>query len=234
MRVELADFVQGAIDARGIVVIIDVFRAFSTVCYCFAQGVEKVIPVGDVAYARALGHEKPGAVLVGERHGKKLDGFNFGNSPTEICDAELGGKTIIQTTHSGTQGLVKATHAEELLTGAFVNARATCEYIRSRSPELVTLVRMGLKAKTPSDEDNLCADYLASLLLGKEFEVNEIEPALSRSPFSYRFFDPAKPWNPPRDFELCLRINAFDFYVQARRDEKGGLYLCKNGEIATG
>ena len=230
MRVEKTDFVDGAKVARGIVVIIDVFRAFSTACYGFARGVEKIYPVGDVADALALGREKAGAILVGERHGRKLEGFDYGNSPTELYDVELCGKPIILTTHSGTQGLVNALQAEELLTGAFVNAKATCDYIRRKSPDLVTLVRMGLKAETASDEDNLCADYLESLLLGGEFNVSSIEATLRKSPFAERFFDPAKPWNPPRDFELCLKIDIFDFFIKAQRDEEGRLYLAHHGQ----
>ena len=225
MRVEKSDFVQGARTARGIVVIIDVFRAFSTACYAFARGVEKIYPVGDVADALALSREKRGAILVGERHGKKLEGFDFGNSPSEIFDVELQGKTIILTTHSGTQGLVNALRAEELLTGAFVNARATCDYIRSKLPDQVTLVKMGLGAEIASDEDNLCAEYLESLLLGREFDVSSIEPTLRKSSFAERFFDPAKPWNPPRDFELCLKTDIFDFFIKAHRDEEGRLYM---------
>ncbi len=225
MRIEKTDFVAGASGARGIVVVIDVFRAFTTACYCFAKGVEKIIPVGEIENAVTLGREIEGAILIGEREGKRLAGFDYGNSPTEIVDADLVGKIIIQTTHSGTQGLVKAALAEELFTGAFVNAQATCTYIKSRSPELVTLVRMGLGAKVASDEDNLCADYLESLLLGTKFNVDTIEPTLRKSSFSERFFDPTKPWNPPSDFTHCLRINAFDFAIQAATDENGRLFL---------
>ncbi len=230
MRVEKTDFVEGARSARGIVVIIDVFRAFSTACYGFTRGVKRIYPVGEVAEALALGRKMRGAILVGERHGRKLEGFNFGNSPSELFNAELSGKTIIQTTHSGTQGLVNALHAEDLLTGAFVNAKATCDYIRKRSPVCVTLVRMGLQAKIASDEDSLCADYLESLLLNKEFDVSSIEPTLRKSPFSERFFNPAKPWNPPRDFELCLKTNTFEFFIQAHRDKDGRLYLAHHGK----
>jgi 2-phosphosulfolactate phosphatase len=137
----------------------------------------------------------------------------------------LRAKTIIHTTHAGTQGLVNAEHATELLTGAFVNAKATADYIRSKSPALVTLVRMGLEAATSSDEDNLCADYLENLLMDNDFDASVIEPTLRKSPFAARFFDPAKPWNPPSDFELCLNIDAFDFAIKADTNEKGRLSL---------
>lgn len=227
MRVEKTDFIEGAKNARGVVVIIDVFRAFSTACYCFKSGAGKIIAVGAVEDAVALREEIDGAVLIGERQGKKLLGFDFGNSPTEINSTDLRAKTIIHTTHAGTQGLVNAVHATELLTGAFVNATATVNYIKGKSPELVTLVRMGLEATIPSDEDNLCAEYLESLLVGGDFDESIIEPTLRKSSFAARFFDPEKPWNPPGDFELCLKVNAFDFVIKADVGEKGRVTLRK-------
>lgn len=144
MNVEKTSFVAGSKNAKGIVVIIDVFRAFSVACYCFEQGVSKVIPVGDIEDAHKLALVMTDSILVGERHGIKLPGFDYGNSPTEILAGNVSGKTVIHTTHSGTQGIVNAVNADEVLTGALVNARATADYIKSRKPKQVTLVRMGL------------------------------------------------------------------------------------------
>ena len=125
MKIKTYDFVEGARKARGIVVIIDVFRAFSTACYAFANGAESINAVGEVNKARELKSKHPDWVIIGERGGKKIEGFDYGNSPTEIKDVDFRGKTLILTTHSGTQGLVNATSSERLLTGSFVNARAT-------------------------------------------------------------------------------------------------------------
>jgi len=227
IKVEKTDFISGAEQAKGIVVIIDVFRAFSVACYCFQRGAERIYPVGEIAEAVSLHREIPGSVLVGERYGKKLDGFDFGNSPSEITRADLHSKVVVHTTHAGTQGLVNAVCADELLTGAFVNAGATVAYIKGKSPQLVTLVRMGLNAEISSDEDNLCADYLESLLLKNEFDVDEVRGKLAKSPFAERFFDPAKPWNPSTDFDLCLAINTFDFAICSTVDEQGRLFLSK-------
>ena len=225
LRVEKTDFVSGATEAQGIVVIIDVFRAFSVACYCFEQGARAIYPVAEIDTALALRKELTGAVLVGERYGKKLPGFDFGNSPTEIREADLTGKVVVQTTHAGTQGVANAHHAEEIVTGSFVNARATANYIRSQAPELVTLVRMGLNAEIPSDEDNLCADYLESLLIGADFCLKTMERTLRESPFSERFFDPAKPWNPPTDFEFCLAANRYSRAIGSTFDKQGRLLL---------
>jgi 2-phosphosulfolactate phosphatase len=227
MKVKKTDFVEGATGAKGIVVIIDVFRAFSVACYCFQRGVDRIYPVGEIEEAVALSRQIPGSVLVGERYGKKLDGFDFGNSPTEIVAAELHAKVVVHTTHAGTQGLVNALSADELLTGAFVNAAATAQYIRERSPQVVTLVRMGLNGEISSDEDNLCADYLESLLLNNDFDSCKVREKLAKSSFSERFFDPAKPWSPASDFDLCLALNTFEFAIVAGLDEQGRLFLSK-------
>ena len=216
MKIELFDFVEGASKARGIVVIIDVFRAFSTACYAFANGAASIIAVGEVNKALELKSYHSDWVLIGERGGKKLEGFDYGNSPTEIKDVDFQGKTLILTTHSGTQGLVNATSSEKLMTGSFVNAKATARHIISMVPSEVNLVRMGLEASRKTDEDDLCAEYLRSLLLDIPFDVNTIKPVLRRSPCSERFFDKNKPWSPSNDFDLCLSVDQFDFVITAK------------------
>lgn len=216
MHIEFVNFVAGAQQARGIAVVIDVFRAFTTSCYCFAAGASEFLAVGSEQRALLLREQHPGALLLGERYGKPLAGFDCGNSPSAVETMNLNGRTVIHTTHAGTQGLVNARGAEQVLTGAFVNARATANYIKSLQPELVTLVRMGLHAETACDEDWLYADYLAALLRGEAVDDAEFADALRRSPFSARFFDPAQPWSPEQDFHCCLKFNAFNFVLQAR------------------
>ncbi|WP_045856107.1 2-phosphosulfolactate phosphatase [Teredinibacter purpureus] len=217
MELKFVDFVEGAQSARGVAVVIDVFRAFTTACYCVQAGAKEIIAVGDSERALDYRHQLPNIVLLGERFGKCLPGFDFGNSPSVIEKENLEGKTIIHTTHAGTQGLVNAVEAAQVLTGAFVNARATADYIVSRRPEQVTLVRMGLNANTPSDEDWLYADYLAALLRGESVSDDAVEAELRRSPFAARFFDSAQPWSPEADFDCCLNFNKFNFVLQADR-----------------
>ena len=214
MIIKKYDFVSGAREAKGIVVIIDVFRAFSVACYCFDQGVQKVIPVG--AFEDALSYENARApfVRVGERNGKKLPGFDFGNSPTELEGASLEGRVVVQTTHAGTQGLVNACNASEVLTGALVNANATADYIKQQNPETVSLVRMGWEASESTDEDDICADYIESLLLDIPFDESKIKETLKASRCAERFLDPKIPWNPMSDFERCTDVNKFDFVLR--------------------
>jgi len=86
-------------------VVIDVFRAFSTACYAFHCGAEKIIPVGDIDIAYSLKNSHPGYILMGERNEIKMPGFDFGNSPTHILNVDFKGKTIylpqVQDTGSG-------------------------------------------------------------------------------------------------------------------------------------
>jgi 2-phosphosulfolactate phosphatase len=223
----MLDYVDGARRARGVVVIIDVFRAFSTACYAFAHGASSVIAVGEIDEAWRLKSDNPGWILVGERGGKKIDGFKFNNSPAEISDADLIGKTLILTTNAGTQGLVNATFSDQLLTGSFVNAKATAQYISSLGPTEVSLVRMGVEAVHRADEDDLCSEYLRSLLLDLPFDPEQIKPRLRSAPSSARFFDDSKPWSPERDFDLCLEVDRFDFALSAQFRADGNAYLTR-------
>ena len=227
MIIEKLDFVEGAQQAQGIAVIIDVFRAFSVACYCYEQGVQKVIPMGSLDDALSFKHTDSKLVKIGERSGRKLPAFDFGNSPTEILAADLNNAIAVQTTHAGTQGLVNAHNATEILTGALVNAKATAEYIKQQKPTVVSLVRMGHEATMRTDEDDICADYMEALLLNKSFDITMIRPALLSSSCAKRFLDPAIPWNPMSDFDYCTEVDRFNFSLKLTTDNTGMRYLKK-------
>src|SRR5215471_1266633 len=113
MHLEISDFVAGAQAARGVAVIIDVFRAFSVEAYAFARGAARSFPVAEIEAARQLKLAHPEAILLGERHAKPLPGFDCGNSPTELERIDVASRTLIHTTNSGTQGLANAGVADE-------------------------------------------------------------------------------------------------------------------------
>lgn len=216
-EVQLADFVAGARAARGLAVVIDVFRAFSVAAHAFARGARTIIPVADIADARELKRLHPDWLLIGERHARPLPGFDAGNSPTEIEQLDLRERTLIHTTHSGTQGLTAATGADEVITGALVNAAAIVRYIRSRAPARVTLVRMGHEATERCAEDDLCAELLQQRLAGEQPDVCGVRERLRSAASAQKFFDPACDWAPQRDFELCTQVDAFDFVLRLER-----------------
>ncbi|MBL7972076.1 MAG: 2-phosphosulfolactate phosphatase, partial [Prolixibacteraceae bacterium] len=105
MKIEILQLLEGAKKSQGLTVIIDVFRAFSTACYAFDAGIQRIYPVGDLAEAYRLKEQNPGYLLVGERNEKKPEGFDFGNSPSQLLNTNLNGKTMVHTTSSGTQGI---------------------------------------------------------------------------------------------------------------------------------
>lgn len=221
MNIRILHLIDGARAARGLTVIIDVFRAFSTACYVFGNGAEKILPVGDLEAAYQLKKQHPSFVLIGERGGMKPEGFDYGNSPTHIETVDFTGQTVIQTTSAGTQGIANAHQADEIITGSFCNAGAIIAYIRAKQPQQVSFVGMGDRALTPSEEDTACAQFLKDSLEGKSPDFADIRAKLRACLAAQKFFDPEKTWAPERDFELCLTLSRFDFILQVQPDENG-------------
>jgi 2-phosphosulfolactate phosphatase len=213
-KIEIFDFEAGARAARGVAVVIDVFRAFSVACYAFANGAARILPVAEIDEALRLKHAHPEFITLGERDARKLEGFDFGNSPTHIEHEDFTGRTLVHTTHAGTQGLVNATAAEVVITGSLVNAAAICRYIARLAPAEVSLVRMGQDAKARCAEDDLCAELLTARLRGEHFDDDTIRPRLRAAPSARKFFDPEATWAPERDFELCTAADRFDFVLR--------------------
>jgi len=224
-KIEILDFEAGARAARGVAVIIDVFRAFSVACYAFANGADRIIPIADIEAARALKRAHPEFVMLGERHGRKLEGFDFGNSPTHIEHEDFTGRTLVHTTHAGTQGLVNAPLADVVITGSLVNAAAICRYIARLAPAEVSLVRMGQDARERCDEDDLCAELLAARLGRANFDTGTIRQRLRAAPSARKFFDPEATWAPERDFELCTNADRFDFVLRLQAASAGPAQL---------
>lgn len=214
MEIHIVHYAEGAAQARGPTVIIDVFRAFSAACYAFDRGAAKIIATQTLETARALKQKHPDYLLMGERHAKKPPDFDFGNSPSELAEADLSGKTLVHTTHAGTRALLAASGADPVITGSFVNAGAIAAYIRKRSPESVYLVCAGFEGDKEAAEDLLCARYLQQLLLGKAPDFTPIPEQLQTAPSALRFFDPEDPASPEIDFHMCLDLDRFDFVIQ--------------------
>jgi len=225
MNIQILQMIEGAKKAKGITVVIDVFRAFSVEAYCFAKGAKKIIPVGDIDLAYKLKEENPDILLAGERHGKIMPGFDMGNSPSELMAIDVEGKTVVHTTSAGTQGIANAKNADEILGGSLVNAKAIAEYIRRSGAEDVSLVCMGLEAITETEEDTLCAEYIKSLLEGTTIDLEkEIENLKVTS--GAKFFDEAQNDVFPRaDFAMCTEVDKFNFVLRLKKGEDGIDYM---------
>jgi 2-phosphosulfolactate phosphatase len=226
MKVNILQLLDGARNAEGLTVIIDVFRAFSTACYAFDKGVKKIIPVGQIEKAYQLKKKNPEYILVGERNEKMPEGFEFGNSPALLTRAIITGKTLVHTTSSGTQGIVSAKNADEIITGSFVNAAAIINYIRMKNPQKVSLVCMGYACQYPTDEDTFCAEYIKNELESVPTNFQQIIDII-RNGTGARFFDKEKQnWSPKEDFYMCLDLNRFNFVLRAEQ-ENGNFHLRK-------
>jgi 2-phosphosulfolactate phosphatase len=217
MEIRVLQLVEGARMAAGHVVIIDVFRAFSTACYLAGNGAVRLIVTGLVETAVALKQDHPEYILVGERNEKKIPGFDYGNSPSAVRSIDFSGRTVVQTTSAGTQGIINAHNASALITGSFVNAGAIVRYIKRENPELLSLVCMGFAGQRSIEEDNYCADYIRNEVTGKKNDFKQMVRNI-RMTSGKRFFLPENHEHaPPADFRLCLDLNRFDFVLKAQR-----------------
>ena len=221
-QVNILHLIDGAKQAEGLTVIIDVFRAFSLECYLYDMGVKEIRPVKTIDEAFLLRSCIPDSILVGERGGKKCDGFDYGNSPSTVLKERVAGKTIIHTTSAGTQGVVNAVGASEIITGSLVNAKAVAEYIKAKNPEIVSLVCMGNGGVRPAAEDELCAEYIKSILEDKEFPNFEKRVSDLQYKGGEHFFDPLRQEIfPEADFWMCIKYDLFPFIVRIERDNFG-------------
>lgn len=219
MEINILHLLEGARQAGGLTVVIDVFRAFSTACYAYAQGAGPVLPVDTVEEAFRMKTRFPDALLIGERNEQKPAGFDFGNSPTHLLNAVIRGKRIIHTTSSGTRGIVNATRADTILTGSFVNAGAIVRFIREMNPPVLSLVCMGYACEYPTDEDTLCAEYLRNELTGQPNDWESMKRQIKEGSGARFFEEKSQSWAPASDFDLCLQPSKFNFVLKVANGE---------------
>lgn len=220
--VRTLSLIEGAKRARGLCVIIDVFRAFSMECCLYDLGAALVRPVGSVEETLSLHARLPGSLLIGERGGARIEGFHFGNSPSAVSREAVAGRTILHTTSAGTQGVVNAAGAEEIITGSLVNAAAIAAYIAQRQPAEVSLVCMGNAGIAPAAEDELCAAYIESLLRGKPMGDIAHRAAQLKHGGGAHFFDPMQQHiYPEADFHFCIRNDVYPFVLRVEKDALG-------------
>lgn len=112
-----------------VVVIIDVFRATSTIAAALHNGAECVIPVASVSECIEIGQKTHNSITAGERDGKVAEGLEYGNSPSEYPRAFVEGKTLVLTTTNGTRLLHMVKYAHSIITGSFLNLDAVCDFL---------------------------------------------------------------------------------------------------------
>jgi len=226
MRIRILELIEGAKAARGLTVIIDVFRAMTVEAYVIQNGAADLIPMGSIDEAYAYRDAHPGTVLMGERGGAKCPGFDFGNSPSAVKNVDFTGKTVVHTTSAGTHGVANATGATQMLTGSLVNAKAIAAYIKASGAEEASLVCMGLAGVESTREDTLCAEYIKALVEGTPIDLQAgIEECKRTS--GAKFFDPNDTVFPEEDFWLSVEADKFDFVLEVKEGPDGLMHTRK-------
>jgi 2-phosphosulfolactate phosphatase len=150
---------------KSIVVVIDIFRATSTIAAALHNGACKIIPVDTVDECIAIGKQTENSITAGERDGKVMPGLQHGNSPSEY----INNKTLVLTTTNGTRLLHMAKHSQQIISGSFLNLNAVCNYLLAQNCD-VLLACASWKDKF-NIEDTLFAGAVAKAL-EHSFETN--------------------------------------------------------------
>ena len=211
------------------VVVVDVWRSFTTAAYVFAAGAPEILITASAEEAISLRTLFPQAVLIGmgELGGKPAKGFDHGNSPAEVRECDWHDRRIILCTPNGTPGLVRSVNARILVAGSFVCARATVDYLKQQVPERVTFV-----CTEDGIADQACAAYMTALLRNEHPEVDLMlgtiraawlehgRALLARGVFTQAQWDKLEV-----DLNCCLALDQFDFVMRVER--RDGLLVMK-------
>lgn len=145
---------------KSIVIIVDIFRASTTMVAAFAHGAKGILPVASTEEAEEVG-SRLGALIAAERNVVRCPFAQLGNDPAEYTTDLVSGREIVFTTTNGTRALTiaKAHGAEEILVGALTNLQATINYCQKSGHDVVVLAA-GWKGQA-SMEDMLYAGAFA-------------------------------------------------------------------------
>jgi 2-phosphosulfolactate phosphatase len=201
------------------VVVIDVLRSFTTAAVVLSRGAAAIYPVEGILAATSLLGGLEDALSVGAvGGGDPVPGFDFGNSPAALMQADLVGRNVVMSTAAGVRGLQRYRQARRLFAASLVCARATAEAIRATGADEVCFVITGEWVDRDGDEDIVCADYIESLLRGEPMVCESIVRRVRDSDFGRRFT--AGTWLnlPLADLELASQIDLFDFAMPVRRE----------------
>jgi 2-phosphosulfolactate phosphatase len=208
---------EAAREARGVVVVIDVIRAFTVAACALAGGATESILVTEVDEALKLHAQIPGSVLSAEVGGRPIPGIPISNSPTMISRMPLRGRTLVQRTSAGTRAAGAAARADSILAASLVVAGATAALLRRMRPPLVSLVASGDPLAEP--EDGVCARHLGALLEGRPSDLDAALEPLRRSERFRAYRAGEVPGFPPTDLDLALAVDRFDFAMPVVRED---------------
>jgi 2-phosphosulfolactate phosphatase len=217
----LARWELGGVD--GGVVVVDVIRAFTTAAYAFGSGAQEIYLVGTVDEALAFKLVNPGSLAMGEERGLRPDGFDFPNSPAMVRDADLSGRTLVQRTSAGTQGVVRAVDATRLWAASLAVASATARAVEAAGlgePAYVITGRFEDRPDGGTDEV-LTAELIERARLGRPLDAPAASAALLATDEAARTLALGPDHCDPADIELAAAVDAFDFALEVERTDRG-------------
>src|SRR3984893_2420503 len=154
-----------------VVVIVDIFRATSSICYGIENGAEAIIPVAEVDECLAYRDKQTDYLLAAERNGEVVEGFDFGNSPFSYTKEKVAGKTVVLTTINGTHALHLSRKAKKIVIGSFLNLTSLCNWLKIQN-ENILLVCAGWKNNF-NLEDTLFAGAVVEQLKEANFQLDD-------------------------------------------------------------
>ena len=167
----------GTVPRGSVAVVIDVLRASTTLTVGLANRARDVIPVATPEEALELKRREPDALLCGERDGRKIPGFDLGNSPREYAAEVVSGRTLIFASTNGSLAMIRARPARRRLLGCFLNANAVVESLAGE--DRVALVCAG-KLKRFSLEDAAFAGWVTERLAARGARVEDESARFAR------------------------------------------------------
>jgi 2-phosphosulfolactate phosphatase len=221
MHIIRKSLLSGAREAEGATVVINVLRAFTSAAFMVTLGAREIILLAEPEAVLALKHTE-GCLAVGEVEGKRVPGFDLGNSPAAIVAAgrqRFLGQVVAQRTSAGVTGaLAAAETAEQVILGSYVTAGTIAHYLRTQapSPGKVTLVAMGSNGQQKTPDDELCADYLEHLLTGQPYDHAAALQQIVTHECTQQFLRGDQDHYPAADPIYCLQRDLFDFVLVAR------------------
>lgn len=199
-----------------VVVVVDVFRATTTICQAFASGAKMVVPVSKVETARD--YKNKGYLIAGERGGEKLSFAHYGNSPVEIKNANLCGKTLVVCTTNGTHAIETARKSSCLVIGSFSNFEVLNKWLVQQNKSIVILCS-GWKDTVSLEDSAFSGALTETLMLESGFEIPfdssivalEIWKQMQDRHLKYlkegSHYIRLKKLGAEDDFEYCVRFN---------------------------
>jgi len=221
--------IDGARQARGIAVVIDVLRAFTVSAYALAGGARECRLVTATDEALALAAAIPGALVSAEEDGLPVPGIAISNSPTQIQAADMKGRVLVQRSSAGTQVTAAVAPGVDMFAASLVVARATIQacLLRRPAPTHLTLI-----ASADHPEDHACALYMEQIIRGETPDIQRLLKPLQDSERYARLQSGTWPGFPPTDIELAIMPDRFNFAMPATR-RAGYIELTRSDQART-